>query len=336
MGPDGPVAALSGGRVVILGGLGFIGSNLADALTEVGADVVLIDSLAPRQGGQLQNVDEIEPRPTIEIGDVRDRSLLDRYLPGADVVFNLVGQTSHLDSMRDPLTDLDANCAAQLAILEGVRRHAPAAKLVFTSTRQVYGRPQYLPVDERHPVVPVDVNGIHKFAGEEYHRLYREVHGLPISVLRLTNTFGPRMRVRDARQTFLGWWIRLALAGGELRIFGDGEQRRDLNYVDDVVDALARAAVVPPSGTFVYNLGSEQVVTLAELASLLIDLAGGGTVRRVPFPVDRKAIDIGDYYGDFSAIRDELDWAPRVELEVGLARTLAFFRANSESRLHAV
>jgi nucleoside-diphosphate-sugar epimerase len=327
------IDALNEARVVILGGLGFIGSNLAHRLVDAGADVVLLDSLEPLQGGRLDNVAGIESRLTVEIGDARDPRLLVPVLDGADVVFNLVGQTSHLDSMTDPLYDLEANCRTQLSILEALRHHNPSARVVFAGTRQIYGRPRYLPVDEEHPVRPVDVNGIHKFAAAEYHRLYADVYGLSTSILRLTNTYGPRMRVKDARQTFLGLWIRLALSGGQLQVYGDGSQRRDLNFIDDAVDALALVALRGRTDARAYNLGSDRVVTLFELAQLVTELAGSGTVRCVPFPPDRRAIDIGDYYADFARIHRELGWSPRVRLEDGIRSTLEFFRRQGANRL---
>jgi UDP-glucose 4-epimerase len=220
---------------------------------------------------------------------------------GQDVIFNLAGQTSHLDSLRDPYTDLEINCRSQLCILEACRRQNPTVRIVYASTRQVYGRPDYLPVDERHPVHPADVNGINKLAGEWYHLLYHHVYGLAACALRLTNTYGPRMRIKDARQTFLGWWIRCALDGQEIDVFGDGTQLRDFNYVDDAVDAFLRAAGLDAARGRVLNLGSPEVISLRDVAALLVDVQGSGRCRLVPFPPDRKPIDIGDYYGDFRA-----------------------------------
>jgi UDP-glucose 4-epimerase len=264
----------------------------------------------------------------VNISDVRDEHSLRALVRGQDVIFNLAGQTSHLDSMADPYTDLEINCRAQLSILEACRHHNPDASLVFASTRQLYGRPEYLPVDERHPLSPVDVNGINKLAGEWYHLLYGQVYGLRVSVLRLTNTYGPRMRVKDARQTFLGYWFRLLLTGQALTIFGDGEQRRDFTYVDDAVRAFLLAVTREEAQGGVFNLGSDEVVSLRALADLLVRVAGEGTYELVPFPPDRKAIDIGDYYGDFARIREGLGWEPRVGLEEGLERTIAFYREH--------
>jgi UDP-glucose 4-epimerase len=318
---------LRGARVLITGGLGFLGSSLAHALVPAGAHVTLVDSLAPEYGGNQANVAGIEGRVRIEIGDVRDERLTASLVDGQDVVFNLAGQTSHLDSMVDPYTDLEMNCRAQLTVLESCRRRSPNAKVVFAGTRQIYGRPRYLPVDERHAIVPVDVNGIHKSAGEWYHRLYGEVYGLRATVLRLTNTYGPRMRVKDARQTFLGVWLRAAARGEPFEIWGDGGHRRDFTYVDDAVSAFLLAAVRQEADGEVFNLGGPPS-TLHEVAELLLDVAGGGRYDEVPFPPERLAIDIGDYFADYSKITERLGWKPLVPLREGLARSLAFYRAE--------
>jgi UDP-glucose 4-epimerase len=322
--------ALRGKRVLVTGGLGFIGSNLGRALVEAGATVCLVDSLIPEYGGSRVNIEGIEDRVTVNVSDVRDTHSFEHLIRGQDVLFNLAGQTSHLDSMENPYDDLEINCRSQLSILEACRRHNPEVRVVFASTRQIYGRPQYLPVDERHPIAPIDVNGINKTAGEWYHLLYGSVYGIPVCVLRLTNTYGPRMRVVDARQTFLGYWLRLLLEGRELAVFGDGEQKRDFTYIDDAVRALLLAASRDEAKGRVYNLGSGEVVSLREVAELLVDVNGGGSYRLVPFPPERETIDIGDYYGDYGRIRDELGWDPAVGLRDGVSRTLAFYRKHRD------
>ena len=324
-------AKLEGRRVLITGGLGFIGSNLARALVDVAADVVLVDSLVPEYGGSPSNIAGIEDRVRVNVSDVRDEYSLKYLVRDRDVIFNLAGQTSHLDSMTDPYTDLEINCRAQLSILEACRENNPGARVIFASTRQIYGRPDYLPVDERHPLRPVDVNGINKTAGEWYHLLYGQVYGIPVCVLRLTNTYGPRMRVKDARQTFLGYWLRQILLGEELLVFGDGLQRRDFNYVDDAVRALLLTATRDEAVGQIYNLGDSEVFSLLELAELLVRVNGSGSYRLVPFPEDRKAIDIGDYYSDFGKISADLGWKPAIDLEEGLRRSLEFYRTQGDA-----
>jgi len=313
-------------RVLITGGLGFIGSALARRLVNLGARVTLVDSLIPEYGGNFRNISDLEGRVVVNVSDVRDHHAMRHHVHEQEFLFNLAGQTSHQDSMQDPFTDLAINCQAQLSILEICRRHNPSLKIVFASTRQIYGRPDYLPVDERHPLRPTDVNGINKMAGEWYHVLYNNVYGLRATALRLTNTYGPGMRIKDARQTFLGIWIRMVLEGRAFEVWG-GEQRRDLNYVDDVVDAFLIAALHPASDGQVYNTGASDVVSLRVLAEALVAANGAGEYRVSEFPAERKRIDIGDYYADFARFR-ALGWEPRVPLTEGLRRTLDYFRAN--------
>jgi UDP-glucose 4-epimerase len=314
-------------RVLVTGGLGFIGGSLTRALVQAGADVTIVDALLPECGGNYANIAGIEDAVTICEADLRDADLL-ALLDGCTFVFNLAGHTSHIDSMNAPFTDLELNCAAQLALLEACRRVSPAPTVVFAGTRQVYGRPRYLPVDESHPIDPVDINGIHKVAAEHYHLLYGQRYGFPVTVLRLTNTYGPGMRVRDARQTFLGIWIRDLVQGREFEVWGDGSQLRDFTYVDDAVRAFLDVAGDPSVHGCVFNLGDMRSATLLELADLAVAANGGGSFRVVPFPEDRKPIDIGDYVGDFRAIREAIGWMPYVTLEEGLGRTLDYYRAR--------
>mgnify|MGYP000959941560 CR=1 FL=1 len=316
-------------NILITGGLGFVGSNVAKALVELGAIVTIVDSLIPQYGGNLFNVNDFRERIEINICDIRDSHAMKHLVQGKDYIFNLAGQTSHMDSMTDPQTDLDINASAQLSILEACRLNNPDIKIVFASTRQLYGRPDYLPVDEKHPVRPVDINGINKLAGECYHLLYNNVYGIKACALRLTNTYGPGMRVKDARQTFLGIWVRLLLEGKPIKVFGDGKQLRDFNYVDDCVNALLLAGISDTTNGKVYNLGSSEVIGLKALAELIVDLGYGGTFKLIPFPPERKAIDIGDYYSDFNLIAQELGWKPKIAFEEGLRRTVEFYSKNS-------
>ena len=318
----------SGKEILITGGLGFIGSNLARRLVSQGANLTLVDSLIPQYGGNTFNIDDIKNKVAVNVCDVRDTFAMEHLIQGKEYLFNLAGQTSHLDSMTDPHTDLDINAAAQLSILEVCRKENPDIKIVFASTRQLYGRPDYLPVDEKHPNRPVDVNGINKLAGEWYHLLYNNVYGIRACALRLTNTYGPGMRVKDARQTFLGIWIRLLLEGKPIKVFGDGLQLRDFNYVDDCVEALLLAGASDQANGKVYNLGGSEVIGLKDLSKMMVNLGHGGSFELAPFPSDKKAIDIGDYYSDFSLITKELGWVPKIDLKDGLKRTLNYYSTH--------
>lgn len=318
-----------GKKVLITGGLGFIGSNLAHRLVEFGARTTLLDSLIPEYGGNLFNVAGIEDRLRINISDVRDAHSMRYLIQDQDYLFNLAGQTSHMDSMEDPYTDLEINCRSQLSILEACRKYNPGIKVIFASTRQIYGKPDTLPVNEDHLLRPVDVNGINKMAGEWYHILYNNVFGITACALRLTNTYGPRMRVKDARQTFLGIWVRRLVEGQPFEVW-EGQQLRDFTYVDDAVDGLLLAAACPQMNGRTLNLGGDCVISLRDLADLIVEVNGGGEFAVRSYPADRKRIDIGDYYSDFSRIRTAVGWEPKIALREGLERTLAFYRQNLE------
>ena len=314
--------------MLVTGGLGFIGSSLVRRLVQLGARVTLVDGLLPTHGGNLFNIDGIREQVACHIVDVREPTVMAPLVREQEILFNLAGQTSHLDSMAYPVADLQINAMAQLSILEACRKENPAIKVVFASTRQLYGKPEFLPVDESHPIRPVDFNGINKFAGERYHLLFNDVYGVRACALRLINTYGPRMRVKDARQTFLGLWVRSLIEGKPIKVFGDGSQVRDFNYVDDCIDALLLAGASDIANGKVYNLGSREVTSLKDLAEMMVNLGHGGSYELVPFPPEQKAIDIGDYYGDFSRISKELGWSPRIGLREGLGRTIDYYKEN--------
>lgn len=330
--PNRHLTSYAGKRTLVTGGLGFVGSNLAMRLLELEAEVLLVDALLPESGGNRFNIDPIKdhPRLSVRTVDIRDVLTMERLVQGQDVIFNLAGQVSHIDSMRDPFTDLEINCRSQLALLEACRHHAPKVKVVFASTRQIYGRvpEDQLPVDERQPPNPVDVNGINKLAGERYHVLYNNVYDIRATVLRLTNTYGPRMLVRNNRQTFIGWLLKQAVDGEQISLFGDGSQLRDMTYVDDAVDAFLRAGANDAANGQVFNLGGLEPMSLKDIAELLIEVAGTGSYALVPWPEEKKAIDIGSVYVDDSKIRRVLGWAPFVSLREGLDRTVRFYRAH--------
>src|SRR5215204_4999468 len=256
-----------GRRVMITGGLGFIGSNLAHRLVQLGADVLLVDSLIPDYGGNLFNIAGIEDQVTVNVADVRQASTMNYLVQGRDVTINLAGQVSHIDSMRDPHTDLEINCRSQLTLLEACRHHNPKTKVIFASTRQIYGKADELPVTEKHLVKPTDVNGINKAAGEYYHLVYNNVFKVRACSLRLTNVYGPRQLIRHNRQGFIGWFIRLAIEGGVIQIYGDGTQQRDFVHVDDAADAFLRAGALDVCNGEVFNVGGERPIAHAALAA---------------------------------------------------------------------
>jgi UDP-glucose 4-epimerase len=317
-----------GRRVMVTGGLGFIGSNLARQLAALGADVLLVDSLIDDYGGHLFNIDGIESKVRVNIADIRQDTTMNYLVRDREVIFNLAGQVSHIDSMRDPYNDLEINCRSQLTLLEACRNHNPAAKVVFAGTRQVYGKPDHLPVDETHLVRPTDINGINKVAGEYYHLVYNNVFGVRACSLRLTNIYGPRQLVRHNRQGFIGWFVRLVVEDKEIQIFGDGLQLRDFVYVDDAADAFLRAGATDAVNGQVFNVGGAQPISHLELVTLLIETAGTGTYRLVDWPLDKKAIDIGSFFADSTRFRTTTDWEPTTTLRDGLAQTIAYYRQH--------
>jgi UDP-glucose 4-epimerase len=313
---------------MITGGLGFVGSNLARQLVAAGAEVLIVDALIPDYGGNLFNIDGIEDSVRINVADVRDETSINFLVQDREIIFNLAGQVSHIDSMRDPYTDLEINCRAQLTMLEACRKYNPTVRVVFAGTRQVYGRPERLPVDERHLVRPADINGVNKAAGEYYHLLYNNVFGLRASSLRLTNVYGPRQLIKHNRQGFIGWFIRLAIEGEEIPIFGDGSQVRDFVYVDDAADAFMRAGASDACDGEVFNVGGDEPISHRDLVALLVETAGSGTVRFVEWPPEKKRIDIGSFYSDSSKFQAAVGWKPRTDLREGLRTTVEFYRKH--------
>jgi UDP-glucose 4-epimerase len=317
-------------RALVTGGLGFLGSNLTRALAEGGTEVTVLDAVVEGSGANRFNLEDLSDRVEFIEADLGDYPHLADAVRGMDAIYDLVAQTGHMASMHNPTADLYANVGVRIPLLDACRKENPEARLVFTSTRQVYGRPESLPVDEGHPLAPPDVNAINKIAAEHYYALYGQRYGLRACVLRLTNCFGPRMRVTDARQSVVGAWIRAALDGEPITVWGDGSQIRDLNYVDDVVDAMIRASARVEAVGRILNLGSSPV-TLRELAEAIVEVSGSGSVEIAPFPEGRRAIDIGSYHADFREATRLLGWEPRVSLHDGLRRTLDFYRLHRDS-----
>ncbi len=322
------LSAFSGTRCVVTGGLGFIGSNLARALALAGAEVVVVDALVPQHGGDHRNLQGCDALIAVVLSDIGDAQAVAPVVARAEYVFNVAGQVSHLASMEDPVRDLDLNARSNLAFLETMRKVNPEAVIVHTSTRQVYGRPRYLPVDEEHPTTPVDVNGISKLAAEQAHLIYARTHGLRTCALRLTNVYGPRQRLRGDDSGFLPSFLRRALLDEPITLYGDGLQFRDCLHVDDVVAAMTAAALCPDAAGEVLNLGHPEYPSLRDIAAIIIEAAGSGSLVTVDWPPERKRIDIGSYRGDASKAKRLLDWVPVVNLADGMVDTLSYYRRH--------
>lgn len=311
-------------NILITGGLGFIGSTLAIAEVKRGNKVKVIDALLPDYGGNKFNIQQIEEEIEIETGDVRNTKLMEKLVKKKDIVYSLAGTLSHVDSMTDPFTDLEINCVSQLTLLEACRKYNPETKILFAGTRNQYGRAKYLPVDENHPMEPVDVNGINNIAAEWFYRLYHNVHGLRTCSLRLTNVYGPRHQMKHPRQGVLNWFIRQLIDGKTVELFGDGSQIRDINFVSDVVSAFMSAADSSKSIGEVFNLGGD-AVSLESFVKSAIKVFGKGDFRTIPFPAERQSIEVGDYVADRSKIKAKLGWEPEVSLESGLKKTFDYY-----------
>ncbi len=323
--PDNLKSSFQGKNALITGGLGFIGSNLAQALLELGAGVYIVDSMLPEYGANLFNIEHIKDRLKVDFSDIRNRHSLESLVRGKDMIFNLAGTLSHIDSMRDPFTDLQINCSSQLSLLEVCKKNNPEAKIIFAGTRGQYGKPEYLPVDENHPTRPSDVNGINNMAGESYHMLYNSVYGIRACSLRLTNTYGPRHQMRHPRQGVVNWFIRKILDAETVEVYGDGAQVRDLNYVGDAVDAFLLAMARPEADGQVYNLGAD-ALPLIDIVRLMIKVYGKGDYELADYNKDLLKIEIGDYKADTAKIRRQLGWRPRVSLEEGFRRTFDYYK----------
>ena len=323
-------AAFRGRKALVTGGAGFIGSNLVHALEALGAGVTVIDSLAPEQGGNLFNLAGLEGKVDVRISDIRDANAVAAAVDGADFVFNMAGGGAHLNSLDAPFEDLDVNVRGTLVVLEAIRRHAPAARVVFGGSRGEYGAIERTPVSEDHPLRPTEINSANKAAAALYHFAYHVSHGLDTVNIRLANIYGPRMQAAHPRQGFIAWFVRSAVLGGDYRLFGDGSQVRDMVYIDDTVSALLLAAVTPGVAGESINVGSGSPASLKQIAEQLVALAGAGSIEYVPFPEDAKRIEIGDYVADTTKIQRLLDWQPKVSMNEGLKRSVAYYREYRE------
>lgn len=317
-------AFYSGKRVLVTGGLGFIGLNTCTRLLDLGAEITVLDNFMPT--GISKQLSELLTHIKVAIADIRDAEKVERVVRDQEVIFNLAGKSGAADSNKTPLNDLDINCRGHLTLLEACRVFNPEVTIVFPSSRLVYGKPLYLPVDEKHPLVPESIYAAHKLAVENYHFIYGRLCGLKAAVLRISNPYGPFQAGGGRAYGIANSFIQAAVSGRPITLFGDGSQLRDYLYIDDLVEALFLAGSAPESRGKVYNIGDGQGTSLLDLAKLALAASGQGEIVRVPWPEEYRAIETGDYLTDISLARNELGWSPRTDIREGIARTVENYR----------
>ena len=305
-----------------------IGSTMAHLAVRQGARVTVLDAMLPMYGGNLFNLEGTAQSLEFFQGDIRDLDLLTRLVPGFDFICSLAGQVSYVDSNTEPLLDLDINCKGHIQTLEACRRENPRARLLFASSRFVYGRIEYNPVDEQHPFNCLSIYGIHKLAGEKYYRFYHEAYGMPTVSVRIANPYGPRQQMKHSKYGIVNWFIRLALEGKPLTVFGDGGQRRDYVFVEDLAEAALSLLLTPGTEGQAYNLGSGTGTPFMEMAQMVAQAVPGTEVQQVPWPPDRYFVETGDYLSDIGKLTAATGWRPRTSLADGIARTVDFYRRH--------
>ncbi len=317
-------------RVLITGGAGMIGSTIARLLVEQGAEVTVVDAMLPAYGGNRFNLKDILDKIVFVRGDIRNLDRVKEWVDGADYVFSLAAQVSYVDSNHDPLLDLDINCRGHLNLLLALSQINRRAKVVFTSSRFVYGSIDYNPVDESHPFNCLSVYGIHKLAGEKYYRFYHDAHGLDTVSVRITNPYGPRQQMKHSKYGIVNWFIRLAMEGKPLTVFGEGLQKRDYIYVEDVAEGIMSAALTPETAGQVYNLGTGVGTPFIDMVRLVAQAQPGTEIQHLPWPQERYFVETGDFVADISRLREATGWAPPTSLREGIEKTVAYYRQHRE------
>lgn len=318
-----------GGRTILVtGGLGFLGSNLVHALVRWGARVRVLDALLEPYGGNMHNLDGVADRVSVTVADIRDTAAVAHVTRDVDVVFHIAAQTSHVDSMTDPFLDLDMNGRGNLMLLQALQ--GASCRLVYAGTRAQYGRVTRIPVDEEHRLDPIDIYGVHKAAAEQQCFIMGRLHGFPVVSLRINNTYGPRHQMKHARYGILNWFVRVAMDGGVIPVYAPGDQLRDYNHVDDVTEAFLLAGHRPEAEGRVFNLGSGGGVRFVDMVDAVVSAAGAGAREMVPWPEERRRIEVGDYLADIGLARRLLGWEPRIPLDEGLRRTVDYYRDRRE------
>ena len=319
---------LRGKAALITGGMGFTGSNLAIALVAAGARVTIVDAMIPGYAGNLFNIEPVKDRVTVNFCDVRDANTMNYLVQGQDFVFHLAGQVDHILSLTNPFPDIDINIKGTAVVMEALRQHNPAAKVIYTGTRGQYGPAVSLPVDEDAPTHPKGIYEISNLTAEKIIQVYHEAHGIAAVMLRLTNIYGPRAQMKHPRYGVANWFVRLAIDDETIQVFGDGKILRDFLYIDDAVEAILMCAAEPAAAGQVLNVGIDKPANFIELAETVIDVAGSGRWQFAPFTRERQAQEPGDFYSDISKIRRLVGWQPRTQLADGLRATIGYYRRH--------
>ncbi len=315
-------------EVLVTGGLGFIGSNLCIELVRLGARVTIVDNMLPRQGGNLFNIKDIAGEVTVNVSDVRNQLSMDHLVKGKDLVFHLAGQVNHVDSMKNPVQDLEINCLGTMVLLEALRHHNRDARVIFAGTRGEYGSSVKLPVDEDHPTNPKGIYAVTNLTAEKMVLVYDDIYKIRGSCLSITNTYGPRHQMAHDEYGVFNWFIRKALDDEEIPVFGDGRILRDFLYVEDLVDCMLKVAATDGAYGTVFNVGTGIPVSFFELAEKIVAIAGSGRTKFTEFTQERKEVEPGDYYADITRIKKITGWQPKTSLEEGIARTIDYYREH--------
>lgn len=322
--------SLKNKKILVTGGLGFVGSNLAIKLASLGADVLIVDNMLPRQGGNLFNIEPVKDKVKVNISDIRNPTSMNHLVKGMDYIYHIAGQVNHVDSVKDPLNDLSINVEGTLVLMEALRMNNPSAHVIFTGTRGEYGTSLSLPVAENHAINPIGIYAITNFAAERIVLTYHNLHHIKSVCLRITNTFGPRHQMAHDEYGVFNWFIRKAMDNEVIPIFGDGRILRDYLYIDDLVDSLIAIALSDKAYGDVYNVGSGIPLSFIDLAEKIIKIAGSGKVDHTEFTTERKALEPGDYYADITRIKNVLGWQPVISLDDGIRKTIQFYKKYKE------
>lgn len=320
-------AFFSGKNVLVTGGTGFIGSSLSHVLVKLGANVTVVDAMLPLYGGNEFNLKGIQEQVKFVEGDIRDEKLMAELVAGKDIIYNFAAQVSYIDSKEQPFLDLDINGKGHLTVLEAVRTHAPEAKVVFSSSRMVYGKILTVPVNESHPTEPLSLYGIHKLLGEKYYQYYWNTFGIPTISVRIPNPYGPRQQMKHSKYSIVGWFVRQAMEGKSITVFGDGSQERDYLYIDDIVDAFLHLTMRGESGE-VYNIGTHERIRFGDMVDAVIESVGNGKKEFVPWPENYEKNETGNYIADTSKIQVVTGWTPQVPLKEGIKRMVDYYKEH--------